>query len=73
MVGETDNGPDTLRLSRELRSHIPIMEAHLSGLNVTETTRRIKQELPETGLSRPPLTTRIILSVCWKLVLTVIC
>ena len=48
MVGEADNGLDAVRLAHQLMPHIVVMEARLPGLSATETTRRIKSELPET-------------------------
>ena len=50
MVGEADNGLDTVRLAHELKPHVVVMEARLPGLSATETTRRIKTELPETNI-----------------------
>jgi DNA-binding NarL/FixJ family response regulator len=47
MVGEADNGLDAVRMAHELKPHIIVMEAHLPGLSSTETTKRIKAELPE--------------------------
>ena len=50
VVGETDNGLEVVKLARELMPHVIIMEARLPGLNATETTKRIKTELPDTAV-----------------------
>ena len=50
VVGETDNGLETIKLARELVPHVIVMEAHLPGLSAIETTKRIKAELPETAV-----------------------
>ena len=50
VVGETDNGLEAVKLARELMPHVIVMEARLPGLNATETTKRIKTELPDTAV-----------------------
>ncbi len=50
VVGETDNGLDAVRLARELRPDIILMEARMPKLDGVEVTRRIKAELPEAAV-----------------------
>ena len=50
VVGETDNGLDAVRLARELRPDVILMEARMSKLDGVEVTRRIKEEHPEAAV-----------------------
>ena len=50
VVGETDNGLDAVRLARELRPDVILMEARMPKLDGLEVTRRIKAELPEAAV-----------------------
>ena len=50
VVGEADNGLDAVRLARELRPDIILMEARMPKLDGVEVTRRIKAELPEAAV-----------------------
>jgi len=50
VVGEVDNGPDTVRLTRELKPDLIVMEAHLPGLDSVEVIRRVKVEHPQAGI-----------------------
>ena len=50
VVGETDNGLDAVRLARELRPDVILMEARMPKLDGVEVTRRIKAELPEAAV-----------------------
>ena len=56
VIGEATDGVETVRLARELKPDIVIMEARMSGLDSIEATRRIKTELPEASV--------IILTTC---------
>ena len=56
VIGEATDGVETVRLARELKPDIVIMEARMSGLDSIEATRRIRTELPETAV--------IILTTC---------
>ncbi len=47
VVGEADNGLDVVRLTREVRPDVIIMEARISKLDSVEITRRVKAEHPE--------------------------
>jgi DNA-binding NarL/FixJ family response regulator len=46
VVGEADNGQDAVRLAREVKPDIIVMEAHISKLDSVEITRRVKAEQP---------------------------
>ena len=56
VIGETDDGLDAVRLTRELKPNIVIMEASMPKLDSVEATRRIKTEFPDTAV--------IILTTC---------
>jgi NarL family two-component system response regulator LiaR len=56
VIAEADNGLEALRLARELKPDVVIMEAHMARLDSVEATRRVKTELPETAV--------IILTAC---------
>ncbi len=47
VVGEVDNGQEAVRLVRELRPDVVLIEAHMAKLDGVETIRRVKTELPE--------------------------
>jgi DNA-binding NarL/FixJ family response regulator len=47
VVGEASSGEPALRLARELRPDVVLMDIHLLGANGIETTRRILAELPD--------------------------
>ena len=47
VVGEADNGLETVKLARELRPDIIVMEARMPKLNAVDATRRIKADHPE--------------------------
>ncbi|HET9930746.1 MAG TPA: response regulator transcription factor [Polyangiaceae bacterium] len=54
VVGETDNGRDAVRMARELRPDILLMDISMPGLNGVDATRLITGTLPNTrviGLS----------------------
>jgi DNA-binding NarL/FixJ family response regulator len=48
MCGEADNGQDALRLASELQPEVVIMDVSMPGLNGLETTRIMRDLLPET-------------------------
>ena len=50
VVGETDNGLDAVRLARELKPDVIIMEARMPKLDSPEAIRRIKSEHPEAAI-----------------------
>lgn len=47
VVGEADNGLEAVRLTREVKPDVIVMEARISKLDSVEITRRIKAEHPE--------------------------
>jgi DNA-binding NarL/FixJ family response regulator len=50
VVGEADNGEQAVRLARELKPDIVLMEARMSKLDGVEVARRIKEEHPEAAV-----------------------
>jgi DNA-binding NarL/FixJ family response regulator len=50
VVGEAENGRQALRLVRELRPDIVVMDIGMPELNGIEATRQIKAEFPEIGV-----------------------
>ena len=50
VVGEAANGMETVKLARELKPDVVLMEARLSRLDGVEVTRRIKEEHPEAAV-----------------------
>ncbi len=47
VVGEAVNGLDTVRLVRELKPDLVVMEARMPGLNTVEAIKRVKAEHPQ--------------------------
>ncbi len=47
VVGESDNGSEVVRLARELKPHVIVMEARLPKLDSVDVIKRIKAEHPE--------------------------
>ena len=47
VVGESDNGSEVIRLARELKPHVIVMEASMPKLNSVDVIKRIKAEHPE--------------------------
>ncbi|MFC2051282.1 response regulator [Chloroflexota bacterium] len=56
VIGEADDGLETIKLAGELKPDIVIMEAQMPGLDSVEVTRRIKMDLPDVAV--------IILTTC---------
>ncbi len=50
VVGESDNGLEAVRLARELKPDIIIMEARMHKLDSPEAIKRIKSEHPEAAI-----------------------
>ncbi len=50
VVGEADNGEQAVRLARELRPDIVLMDARMSKLDGVEVARRIKEEHPQAAV-----------------------
>ena len=54
VVGEAENGTDAIRLTKELKPHIVVMDVGMPNLNGVEATRTILETTPEVrvlGLS----------------------
>jgi DNA-binding NarL/FixJ family response regulator len=50
VVGDTDNGQEAVKLARELRPDVLLMEARMAKLDSVEITRRVKAEHPEAAV-----------------------
>jgi len=50
VVGEASNGQEAIKLARDLRPDVIIMEASVPGLDSVEVTRQIKRQQPEVAL-----------------------
>jgi DNA-binding NarL/FixJ family response regulator len=48
VVGEADSGRAAVRLARELRPDVVLMDVTMPGLNGIEATRSIRRDNPET-------------------------
>ena len=50
VVGESDNGSEAIRLARELKPHVIVMEARMPKLDSVDVIKRIKAEHPEVTI-----------------------
>lgn len=50
VVGESDNGSEAVRLARELKPHVIVMEARMPKLDSVDVIKRIKAEHPEVTI-----------------------
>jgi DNA-binding NarL/FixJ family response regulator len=50
VVGEAENGLEAVRLARELRPHVIVMEARMPNLDSVDVIKRIKAEHPEAAI-----------------------
>ena len=50
VVGEADNGEQAVRLARELKPDIIVMEARIGKLNSVEATKRVKAQHPDAAV-----------------------
>lgn len=50
VVADADNGEDALRLTKELRPEVVLLDLNMPGLGGIEVTRRIKEIHPETRI-----------------------
>lgn len=66
LVGEASSGEEAIRLARELKPDVVLMDVGLPGLSGLETTERILKAQPEirvivlTAHSEPPLPARLL-------------
>lgn len=50
IVGEGERGEDALRLAKELKPDVVVMDVTMPGMNGVEATRAIKAELPDVAV-----------------------
>jgi DNA-binding NarL/FixJ family response regulator len=50
VVGEAGDGEQAIRLAKELRPKVVVMDCALPGMNGLQATRGILEDLPETGV-----------------------
>lgn len=50
VIGEADNGHDAIKLARQLRPEVLLMDIAMPGLNGLEATRQIRKESPKSRI-----------------------
>jgi DNA-binding NarL/FixJ family response regulator len=50
VVGEAGNGEDSIKLAKELRPRVVVMDCALPGMNGLDATRQIMQDSPKTAV-----------------------
>jgi DNA-binding NarL/FixJ family response regulator len=50
VVGEAGNGEEAIKLARQLRPKVVVMDCALPGMNGLDATRQILEDLPETSV-----------------------
>lgn len=66
VVGETATGEEAIRLARDLKPDVILMDVELPGLSGLESTERILKTQPDIGIiiltahSKPPLPARLL-------------
>ncbi len=50
VVGEAGNGEDSIKLAKELRPQVVVMDCALPGMNGLQATRQIIEDSPETAV-----------------------
>jgi DNA-binding NarL/FixJ family response regulator len=50
VVGEAGNGEDSIKMAKELRPRVVVMDCALPGMNGLQATRQIVQDCPDTAV-----------------------
>src|SRR5882762_10432227 len=50
VVGEAGNGEDSIKMAKELRPRVVVMDCALPGMNGLEATRKIIADSPDTAV-----------------------